>query len=880
MAPPRTADELRSAFTDFFVARGHTLVPSASLIPHEPSLLFTNSGMVQFIPYFTRDETPPYTRATSVQTCVRAGGKHNDLEDVGHTNRHFTFFEMLGNFSFGDYYKPDAIPWAWELLTEGFGFDPDRLWVTVHNNDDEAAEIWENVVGVSPERIQRMGDKDNFWQMADTGPCGYNSEIFWDLGPEFGVEGGPAKNEDRYAELWNLVFMQFEATADGALHPLPKLCVDTGAGLERLLAALQGSATVWDTDVFQPLIATAERVTGRRYEGFPGGPSDVALRILAEHGRTMTFLVVDGVVPSNEERGYVLRRIIRRAVRHAFLLGAHDLVTPALVDTTVELMGSAYPALVKTHDLVRTIVSREEERFRQTLARGLDLLDGILAEGDITGSDAFFLHDTLGFPIDLTREIAAERGRVVDLAAFDALMDEQRSRAREAHAAAGGATDAPIGLFRELLDEVGPVDFTGRQEYETVGAKVRALVAGEQRVAQATEGATVAVVLDRTPFYAEAGGQVGDIGVLETATGARVRVDDTQYGLPGLVLHRGVVDTGTVSEGEEVIARIDGSRRDRIRRNHTATHILHWALREVLGPHVKQAGSLVSPEYLRFDFSHHEALTREQLDQVEGLANREIIGDAPVHHYETTKAEAERLGAIAFFGEKYGDLVRVLEAGEHSIELCGGTHVHALGFIGPIKITSEGSIGANLRRIFAVTGDTALARIHDEEVQLRELADSLRVSPAELPERVAKLADQVKELQDALAAERSKQAGAEADTLAAQATDGVLVMRRDGLANDDLRRLALATRDALRSGIVAVVGTGPDGTKAGLAVAVSKDRVDAGASAADLAREAAKLLGGGTNKGADLAVGGGPNVAAIDDAVALLDRNARGVNEA
>jgi len=874
VAPPRTADELRAAFTEFFAARGHLVVPSASLIPHDPTVMLTIAGMLPFKPYFLGDETPPSTRLTSVQKVARAGGKDSDIQNVGRTNRHFSFFEMLGNFSFGDYFKAEAIPWAWELVTEVYDLDPERLWVTVHISDDEAEKIWTEVVGVPRERVQRF-DEDNFWRMGETGPCGPSSEIFYDLGPEFGPDGGPAAGEERYLEFWNLVFMQFDAQADGTLIPLPKPCIDTGAGVERAIAILQGKSPAWETDLLLPLVEAAAAATGTPYGGFPGGDRDLWLRILADHGRTVTFLVADGVVPSNEGRGYVLRAIIRRAIRHAYLLGAQNVVTPALVDATVEVMGGAYPELVQSHELVRAVVSREEERFRQTLARGLDLLDGILAEGDVTGSDAFFLHDTLGFPIDLTREIAAERGRVVDLPAFDALMEEQRSRAREAHAADGGATDAPIGLFRELLDEVGATDFTGRQEYETVGAKVRALVAGEQRVAQATEGAAVAVVLDRTPFYAESGGQVGDTGVLESATGARVRVDGTQYGLPGLVLHRGVVEAGTVSEGDEVTARIDGVRRDRIRRNHTATHILHWALREVLGPHVKQAGSLVSPDYLRFDFSHHEALTREQLDQVEELANREIIGDAPVRHYETTKEHAASLGAIAFFGEKYGDLVRVLEAGEHSIELCGGTHVHALGFIGPIKITSEGSIGANLRRIFAVTGDIALARIHDEEVQLRELADSLRVSPAELPERVAKLADQVKELQDALAAERAKQAGAEADTLAAQAVDGVVVLRRDGLANDDLRRLALATRDALRSGVVGVVGAGPDGAKAGLAVAVSKDRVDAGASAADLAREPAKLLGGGTNKGADLAVGGGPNVDAIDDAVALLDRSAR-----
>ncbi len=871
MSPPRTADELRAAYLDFFAARGHTRVASSSLIPHDNTLLFTNAGMVPFKPYFVGDETPPYRRATSIQKCVRAGGKHNDLDDVGRTNRHFTFFEMLGNFSFGDYFKRDAIQWAWEFYTDVLGLDPERLWVTVHTTDDEAEEIWRDVVGLPAERIQRLGD-DNFWRMADTGPCGPSSEIFWDLGPDFGPDGGPAKNEDRYVEIWNLVFMQFDARPDGELVPLPAPSVDTGAGLERNLAVLQGAASVWDIDVFRPLIAAAEAVTGVGYTGFPGTEHDVSLRILAEHGRTMTFLVADGVVPSNEERGYVLRRIIRRAVRHAFLLGAEELVTPALVDATVTVMGGAYPEIVKQHDLVQSVVRREEERFRQTLTRGLDLLDDLVERGDVTGDDAFFLHDTLGFPIDLTREIAGERGRGVDVDGFRARMNEQRTRAKEAHKAAGGkGTGAPIELYRELFDELGPTDFTGRQEYGTTGAKVRALIGGRERLAQAGEGTELSVVLDRTPFYAESGGQVGDTGVIETLGGGRVRIDDTQYGLPGLVLHRGVVEAGTVSEGDEGNARIDGRRRDAIRRNHTATHILHWALREVLGAHVKQAGSMVAPDRLRFDFSHHEALTRDQLDRVEALANAEIIGDAPVRHYETTKEHAESLGAIAFFGDKYGDLVRVLEAGEHSIELCGGTHVHALGFIGPIKIVSEGSIGANLRRIEAVTGDGALARIHEEEVQLRELADALKVAPAELPERVSRLVDQIKELQDELAAERAKQAGAEAGTLAAGAVDGVVVARRDGLAPDDLRRLAVATRDALGSGVAALIGLGPDGAKAGLAVAVSKDRVASGASAADIARDAAKALGGGTAQNPELVVGGGPKVDAIDDASALLE---------
>jgi alanyl-tRNA synthetase len=873
--PPRTADELRAAFLEFFSSRDHSVVPSASLIPHDKTLLFTNAGMVPFKPYFVGDEPPPYRRATSIQKCVRAGGKHNDLDDVGRTNRHFTFFEMLGNFSFGDYYKAEAIPWAWELYTKGFGLDPDRLWVTVNTADDEAAAIWRDDVGLAPERIQRLGDDTNFWRMADTGPCGPNSEIFWDLGPDFGVEGGPAVDEDRYVELWNLVFMQYDAQPDGELVPLPAPSVDTGAGLERNLAVLQGVATVWDTDAFRPLIAAAEAMTGVAYGGYPGGDRDVSLRILAEHGRTMTFLVADGVVPSNEERGYVLRRIIRRAVRHAFLLGGSEVVTPALVDATVAVMGEAYPEIVKAHDLIATTVRREEERFRQTLERGANLLDELLDRGDVGGEDAFFLHDTLGFPIDLTREIAEERSRTVDVEDFRARMDEQRQRAQDAHKAAAGTAAAPVEVYREVLESAGPTVFTGRQEYVTVGARILALLVGDARVPSAAADAAVDVILDRTPLYAESGGQVGDTGSIATSSGADLRVLDTQYGLPGLVVHRCTVVRGEISVDDEATASIDRRRRDRIRRNHTATHVLHWALREVLGSHVKQAGSVVDAERLRFDFSHFEAVTPEQLDEVERLANVEVITDAPVRHYETTKEHAETLGAIAFFGDKYGDLVRVLEAGEHSIELCGGTHVHALGFIGPIKIVTEGSIGANLRRIEAVTGDAALHRIHDEEVELRSAAAVLKVGPEELTSRVERLLGEMKALRDELEGQRKRQAVAEASTLAGGAVDGVVVERRDDLANDDLRRLAIATRDALGSGVVGLVGLAPDGAKATVVVALTKDLVAAGATAGAIAADAAQALGGGTGKQADVAVGGGPNTDGIEEARALLEQRAK-----
>jgi alanyl-tRNA synthetase len=871
--PPNTADELRRAFLDFFVERGHTEVESASLIPHDKSLLFTVAGMVPFKPYFVGEEKAPYPRATSVQKCVRAGGKHNDLDDIGRTNRHFSFFEMLGNFSFGDYFKADAIPWAWEFYRDVLKLDTDRLWVTVHETDDEAETIWRDVVGLPAERIQRMGD-DNFWRMADTGPCGPSSEIFWDLGDAFGAGGGPARgSEDRYIEIWNLVFMQFDAQPDGELTPLPKPSVDTGAGLERNLMVLQGVDSIFDIDVFRPLIRAAEAVTNTQYGR--GGDDGLALRILAEHARTMTFLVSDGVVPSNEERGYVLRRIIRRAVRYAYRLGAQNVVTGALVDATVDAMGSAYPDLVKHHDVIVKVITREEERFRQTLERGLDLLGGLLADGDVSGERAFFLHDTLGFPVDLTREIAEERGRRVDYDEFRARMEEQRARAREAVKAEGGRESAPIELYRELVDDFGETEFTGRHEYETTDAKVLALVAGGERLAQVGEGAKADVVLDRTPFYAEAGGQVGDAGALATSDGrTRLRVLDTQYGIPGtLVLHRAEVLEGELAEGDSVTATIDAERRDRIRRNHTATHILHWALREVLGPHVQQAGSLVAPDRLRFDFSHFQAVTQDELDRIEALANREIITDAPVRHYETTREHAEAIGAIAFFGEKYGDLVRVLEAGDHSVELCGGTHVHALGFIGPIKIVSEQSIGANLRRIEAVTGDAAIDRIHDEERQLRRAAETLKVTPAELPDRIDQLQQQLKTLRDQLDTARAREAEADAATLAAEAVDGVVAARRDGLRPDDLRRLATATRDRLGEGVVALVGVGPDRSSAGIAVAVTPALTER-VSAAEIAAPAAKALGGGTAKNREVVQGGGKNVDAIDHALTLVRKQA------
>jgi len=860
---PTTADELRRAFVEFFTERAHVHVPSASVIPVDKSLLFTVAGMVPFKSFFTGEETAPYKRAVSVQKCVRAGGKHNDLDDIGRTNRHFSFFEMLGNFSFGDYFKSDAIPWAYEFYTGVLKLDPARLWVTVHEDDDEAEQIWRERVGFPAERIQRLGE-DNFWRMGDTGPCGPSSEIFWDLGPEFGPDGGPITEADRYIEIWNLVFMQFDQQADGTRVTLPKPSIDTGAGLERNLMVVQEKTSIWDIDVFMPLRAAAERVTGAHYG--TNEATDVSLRIIAEHARAMTFMVNDGVRPSNQERGYVLRRIIRRAVRHAYLLGARDVVLPEVIDAVVESMSNAYPEVATSHQVVRSIVEREERAFRATLQRGVDMLGEIIDEKDVSGEDAFFLHDTLGFPIDLTREIAGERGRAVDHAGFEERMQEQRVRARAAAEEAGATAGAPLEFFRDIVDTHGATEFTGRQEY-TSNAKVLAILVAGERVGQATEGLEIDVVLDRTPFYAESGGQVGDTGTITTAPGAIVDIIDTQYGLPGQVtLHRGKVRAGAIVEGDEVIAEIDGVRRDRIRRNHTATHVLHWALREVLGTHVQQAGSFVSPDRLRFDFSHHEPVTVDQLAQVERLANAQVISDAPVRHYETTKVEAESIGAIAFFGEKYGDIVRVLEAGP-SIELCGGTHVHALGFIGPIKVVSEGSIGSNLRRIEAMTGDGAFEYIEFEEQLLRRAGDLLRATPKEVPDRIERLSEQVRALEDEVRGLRAKESAGVALELAGRAERGILVARVDSVATAELKQLAQETVRSLGSGVVVLAGAA--GGKAAIAVAISKDVVARGASADAIAKPAVTKLGGGAGKGAEAVVGGGQNVDGIDDALAV-----------
>ncbi|MYH42235.1 MAG: alanine--tRNA ligase [Acidimicrobiaceae bacterium] len=853
-----TAAEVRKAFVDFFVERGHTHHPSASLIPHDPTLLFTVAGMVPFKTYFTGEQQPPFPRAVTVQKCVRAGGKHNDLDEIGRTSRHLTFFEMLGNFSFGDYFKSDACAWAWELVTGVFGLDPDRLWVTVHLNDDEAEAIWRDEVGAPAERIQRLGE-DNYWRMADVGPCGPCSEIFWDKGPEYGPGGGPAHGgEERYIEVWNLVFMQFESTPAGEEIPLPKPSIDTGLGLERTVAVLQGVDSVWETDEFVVLLDAAQRLTGAKLG--ESEARDVSLRILADHARSTSLLVSDGVFPSNEDRGYVLRRIIRRAVRHAYLLGVEEPVMGGMVDAVVEVMAEAYPDLVRNHGYVRDVIDREEQRFRQTLRTGQTILDGrldALAPGQpIDGEVAFLLHDTYGFPLEVTVEIAAERGVEVDTEGFAAAMSQQQERGRSARSVAAAADVAP---FVALFSAAGPTEFTGRAELASVG-----------RVLYAADGRAV---LDRTPFYAESGGQIGDTGDISCeATGARVRVVDTVYGVPDLHVHVVEPVDGELRVGDEVTATVDAERRAGIRRNHTATHILHWALREVLGDHVKQQGSWVGPDRLRFDFSHYEALTAEQITDVEDLVNSEVLGNESCRHYETTFDHAQQVGAIAFFGEKYGELVRVLEAGRHSVELCGGTHVRALGDIGAFHITSEASIGANMRRLEAITGHDTLALLRSQQSLIDGVARSLGVPAAELADGVAKRQGETKALRAEVAELRRRVALGRAPELAAAAVDGVVVARVDDVGRDGLRDLAASIRDI--DGVKAVVlGAALDSGGAALAAAATEG---GGFHAGDLIGEAKQTIGGGGKPAADLCVAGGRDADRLDEALDLA-RSAAGI---
>lgn len=853
----RSATELRNAFTDFFVAKEHIRIPSASLIPHDPTVLFTVAGMVPFKPFFVGDEVPPYRRAVSVQKCARAGGKHNDLDDVGRTKRHLVFFEMMGNFSFGDYFKSDAIPWAWELVTEVFGLDGDRLWITVHESDDEAEQIWHEQVGVPMSRIQRLGDEDNFWQMGETGPCGPCSEIHIDRGPGFGPEGGPLNDPsgDRFLEFWNLVFMQYNQASDGSRTPLPKPSIDTGAGLERILALMQGTDSVWETDVLYPLIEEAQSLTSRKYIASDyGDRSSFSLRVLADHARSAMMLVNDGVFPSNENRGYVLRRIIRRAVRHAYLLGCDRLVMPRLAETAIQIMSSSYPDLLLNNDFIIGVLTKEEERFRQTLKSGTAILEGeLLTTNSLSGESAFLLHDTYGFPLELTQEIAAERNVEVDVAGFEREMQVQRKRAKAARK--GSKTDDSLtDSYRQLLEQFGTTTFVG---YSNDECETRVLAVLE------SSGETVEIFVDVSPFYAESGGQVGDIGTIHTETG-QADVLDTTFALPGLRRHVSRITNGSIIAGQKATARINVETRNATRRNHTATHILHWALRNVLGEHVKQAGSLVAPDRLRFDFSHYASVSADEIEQIERLANGLVLSNTLINAYETTKDEAAKSGAIAFFGDKYGEIVRVLEAG-NSIELCGGTHVHATGDIGLIKIIGETSIGSNLRRIEAVTGANSVEYIIEIARTLSKSATLLSTQPAEIVSTLQHKLDELKEANDKVKVLRSAIAKSKSIDLIAEAIDGLVVARVDDMSATDLRELALEIR-AAKSIRVVVLGGVTDSGGVGLVAAVS---AGFGFSAGDLIKDAARAVGGGGGGKGDIATAGGNNPSALDEALNL-----------
>ena len=838
------AAELRSIFLNYFADNGHLIVPSASLIPHDPSLLFTVAGMVPFKPYFLLEETPPSPRAVSIQKCFRAP----DIDIIGTTQRHLTFFEMMGNFSFGDYFKEGAIRYAWGLITEGFGLDPDRLWITVHHSDDQAEELWRDLIGVAPERIQRLGE-DNFWDMGETGPCGPCSEIFFDKGASFGADGGPAHGgEDRFIEFWNLVFMQFEKGPGGSMVDLPKQNIDTGAGFERVLSILNGVESVFATDLFTPLLETAARALDTPYGR--DEETDVAIRRIAEHGRAMTMLVSDGVLPSNEGRGYVLRRIIRRAILAARRSGSDAALTAKLVDATIEKMGGAYPVLVKDRDLIVSILEREEAGFARTLRTGMTLLedarDEVLAAHTTVfpGDVAFRLHDTHGFPIELTSEIVAESGLAVDREAFDAAMSAQRNRARASAKALNLADEAQ---YRELIERHGTTEFLGRDvDRYSIETTVVAILVGEDGTSE--------LFLESTPFYAESGGQVGDVGVVVTESG-RFEVLDTQNVAGGLFAHRGR-PTGEILPGQLGVATIDATRREATRRNHTATHLLHSGLRTILGDHVRQQGSYVGPDRLRFDFAHGEGVRREELDEILNLVNADVVANEPVETIQTSKSDAEKMGAIAFFGDKYGDRVRVVRAGRHSLEFCGGTHVARLGDIGQIQVVSESSIGANTRRIEAVSALGAFRRSAEMEGSLSAVAAILKSSMDDVVPSLERVVEHQRDLEKEVASLRQAQLALFAEQLHQRSADPVLVARVDGYAGDQLRSLAQGLQ---RRGRRCVVLVGAHESKVAIAVA-SDDSLDASSAV----KELAALVGGGGGGSPRLALAGGRDVEGID----------------
>ncbi|WP_439450291.1 alanine--tRNA ligase [Stenotrophomonas sp. ATs4] len=867
-----TTSQIRSDFLEFFKGKGHTIVPSAPLVPgNDPTLLFTNSGMVQFKDVFLGAEKRSYVRAADVQRCLRAGGKHNDLDQVGYTARHHTFFEMLGNWSFGDYFKKDAIAWAWELLTQVWKLPADRLLVTVYQTDDEAYALWRDMVGIPEERIVRIGDNkgapyasDNFWQMADTGPCGPCTEIFYDHGDHIagGPPGSPDEDGDRFIEIWNLVFMQFDRQPDGTLVPLPAPCVDTGMGLERLAAILQHVHTNYEIDLFQALIRKASELTGT------ADLENKSLRVIADHIRACSFLIVDGVLPSNEGRGYVLRRIIRRALRHGWMLGVRQPFFSKLVPTLVEQMGEAYPELPAAVDTVTRALQAEEERFAETLDAGMKIFEdvaGKASNGVIPGVDAFRLYDTYGFPLDLTQDIARERDLTVDIAGFDAAMEQQRETARAAGKFGGGVT-----LPADLVATLSPTRFLGYDRLQADGLTVLAVLKDGRPVQSANAGDAAIVITDQTPFYAESGGQVGDTGVL-TGNGVRLVVEDTQKFAGQFHGHVGTLSEGGLKVGDVLSGQVDGERRGATILNHSATHLLHAALREVLGTHVQQKGSLVAPDRLRFDFSHFQPISAEELAVIERKVNQQVRANNAAEVHTMGMQEALDFGAMALFGEKYGEHVRVLKMGDYSTELCGGTHVNRTGDIGLFKITSEGGVSAGVRRIEAVTGQGALDYVDAEEARLADAAELLGGSAADVVEKIRALGQRQKQLERELEAVKAKvAAGATAD-LSSQAVEvagvKVLATRLEGFDAKALRDAMDRLKQQLGDAVIVLAGA-QDG-KAALVAGVNGSAMGK-VKAGELLSHIAGQIGGKGGGRPDLAQGGGEDGPALATALAAV----------
>lgn len=869
-----TGNEIREKFLKYFEEKGHTIVSSASLVPHDdPTLLFTNAGMNQFKEVFLGMDQRPYTRATSSQKCVRAGGKHNDLDTVGRTARHHTFFEMLGNFSFGDYFKKDAITYAWEFLTEVLGLPKDKLYATVYTDDDEAAELWKEIAKLPPERILRLGEKDNFWSMGDTGPCGPCSELLIDRGEEFRCDAEICAigecDCDRWLEIWNLVFMQYNRDDTGKMTPLPKPSIDTGMGLERIASVVQNVNSNYDTDLFQPIMAKVEELSKASYykdhRGFP-------FRVIADHARACSFLISDGVLPSNDGRGYVLRRILRRAVRFGKVLGIEKPFLYQMVEVVVKQMGKAYPELAEKQSYVEQVIKIEEERFHETLHEGMrivnDIVKKVVNEGrnSISGQEAFLLYDTYGFPLDLTEDIAEEHNLIVDRDGFAAAMEEQRNRARAARQDEGMLSGQE--LYADIGQKMGATEFLGYSQLEGRG-NIISLIFEKEFQNEVKEGEQAEIFLDKTPFYGESGGQVGDQGLIESDKGALFEVVDTKKTFNGLIVHIGKVVKGQFSFGDVVVAKVDSLRRKQIARNHSTTHLLQKALRETLGEHVNQAGSLVEPERLRFDFTHFQAVQEHELREVEARVNEMILANLEISAFETSIDEAKAMGATALFGEKYGDRVRVVRMGEYSLELCGGTHLSNTGEAGLFKILSEGGIGAGLRRIEAVTGEGVLEYISEQEQKIQEVASLLKANPNEVIRRLEGLLNTLKEKEKELDQLQAQRAQKESENLLEKVIEiegvKVLAVKTTAPDMDSLRSMGDMLRDKLGSGIVVLANTLEE--KVNFVAMVSKDLAGKAAHAGNIIKEVAKVAGGGGGGRPDMAQAGGKIPAKVNEAL-------------